>query len=105
MKANAYISRDRLRDLYDITFICNNYWEQLSDTVKLLLRETIRHKGIEQFDYLIHNQADELIDSDKLAENFLEMYDRLGLLADDKEIFKIRNNRVKKRCKRDDLIL
>ena len=30
MKTNAYSSRDKIRDLYDITFICNNYYDSLS---------------------------------------------------------------------------
>ena len=90
MKANAYSSRDRIRDLYDITFICNNYWEQLNDAVKALVRETILHKGIVQFDYLVKNQPDELINMDKLADSFLKMYDRLGLLAEDGELYLIK---------------
>ena len=90
MKANAYSSRDRIRDLYDITFICNNYWEQLNDAVKALVRETILHKGIVQFDYLVKNQPDELVNTDKLADSFLKMYDRLGLLAEDGELYLIK---------------
>ncbi len=90
IKANAYGSRGRIRDLYDITFICNNYWEQLNDAVKALVRETILHKGIVQFDYLVKNQPDELINTDKLADSFLKMYDRLGLLAEDGELYLIK---------------
>ena len=33
MKTHAYSSRDRIRDLYDLTFICNNYWNELSDNI------------------------------------------------------------------------
>lgn len=91
MKVNAYVSRDKIRDLYDLSFICNNYWEQLSVSVKILIREAVSYKGVEQFDYLIKEQKDDLIDSSKLAEDFLRMYDRLGLLTGQKEIQMINN--------------
>lgn len=86
MKANAYSSRDKIRDLYDITFICNNYWEQLSETVKDVVKTSFEFKGIEQFDYLINTQKDELIDNSKLADDFLHLYDKLGLLIDKEEL-------------------
>lgn len=82
MKANAYAGRDKIRDLYDLTFICNQHWDELSSTAQALVRTTVEYKGIEQFDYLIQTQSDELIDTDKLAADFLKMYDRLDLLTD-----------------------
>ncbi len=85
MKMNAYISRDKIRDLYDLSFICNNYWERLSNSTIKSLRDCVSFKGLEQFDYLIKTQSDELINNDKLAEDFLGMYDKLGLLVDDDE--------------------
>jgi predicted nucleotidyltransferase component of viral defense system len=85
MKTGAYAGRDKIRDLYDVTFICNNYYERLSPQTIALLRSAVEHKGIAQFDYVVNNQPDELIDNDKLANDFLKMYDRLGLLFDDGE--------------------
>jgi predicted nucleotidyltransferase component of viral defense system len=85
MKINAYASRDRIRDLYDLTFIYNNYYDALSPQTIALLRGAVEHKGIAQFDYVVKNQPDELIDSDKLAMDFLTMYDQLGLLLDKSE--------------------
>jgi predicted nucleotidyltransferase component of viral defense system len=85
MKANAYVSRDKLRDLYDVAFICNNYYDQLSPQARALLRSAVEYRGVEQFDYITREQSDELIDPDKLAEDFLKMYDRLGLLMDERE--------------------
>lgn len=85
MKVNAYAGRDRLRDLYDAVFIHNNYFEQLSPQVIFSLSNVIEHKGIEQFDYLVRTQGDDLIDSEQLAEEFLKMYSSLGLLMDDHE--------------------
>lgn len=89
MKVNAYSSRDRIRDLYDLTFICNKYWDALPSLVKNLVSYCVEYKGLEQFDYLIKTQSDELIDNDKLASDFLEMYDRLGLLIDAEEPYYI----------------
>jgi predicted nucleotidyltransferase component of viral defense system len=86
MKINAYTGRDRIRDLYDLAFICNRYFDELSPQTVALLRSAIEYKGLEQFDYMINTQSDELINPDKLAEDFLKMYDRLGLLVDKSEI-------------------
>ena len=85
MKVNAYAGRDKIRDLYDVTFICNNYFDRLSPQTISLVRGAVAHKGIAQFDYVVRNQPDELIDSDQLADDFLKMYDRLGLLLDENE--------------------
>jgi predicted nucleotidyltransferase component of viral defense system len=85
MKTNAYAGRDKIRDLYDVTFICNNYFDRLSPQAAALLRSALEHKGIAQFDYVVRNQPDDLIDSDKLAADFLAMHDRLGLLLDENE--------------------
>jgi hypothetical protein len=85
MKINAYTGRDRIRDLYDLAFICNHFFDELSPQTVALLRSAIEYKGLEQFDYLISTQSDVLIDSNKLAEDFLKMYDRLGLLVDESE--------------------
>lgn len=79
MKINAYNSRDKVRDLYDLCFIYKYYNKLLSESEKDQLRDAFGYKGLEQFDYLIHNQKDALIDKDKLANNFLEVYYSLDL--------------------------
>lgn len=81
MKANAYAGRDMIRDLYDLSFICNRYWDVLSDVSKAVVRNAVGHKGIEQFDFVLKYQEDDIIDKDKLESDFLEMYDKLGLLT------------------------
>lgn len=85
MKTNAYVGRDKLRDLFDVCFICNNYHNELSDTVLFNLRNALEYKGLEHFDMIVNQQEDELIDNDKLAEEFLKMYDSLGLLQNEIE--------------------
>ena len=71
-----------------ITFICNNYWEELSDNTIKSIQDCVSYKGIEQFDYLIATQSDPLIDNEKLADDFLTMYDKLGLLMEEETLVK-----------------
>ena len=79
MKANALSSRDRIRDLYDMAFICKNYYGQLSPQVRFVIRNAVEHKGFEYYDYIIAQDTDELIDIAKLGDDFLDMYNNLGL--------------------------
>lgn len=85
MKSSAYQARDKIRDLYDVCFLCNHYWEELSDGAINTLRASVEYKGIEQFDYIVREQSDELIDKEKLADDFLTMYDKLCLLYTEEE--------------------
>ena len=85
MKTNAYAGRDKIRDLYDVTFICNRYFDSLFPQTVALLRGAVEYKGIEQFDFIIKDQQDDLIDSEKLSIDFLNMYDKLGLLYSEDE--------------------
>lgn len=89
MKAAAYGARDKIRDLYDIVFICKEKFSDLSEGTKEILSDAIGAKGLEQFDYLIATQKDPLIDKEKLASDFLEVNDKLGLLysREEKETF------------------
>ena len=83
MKSNAYSGRDKIRDLFDLSFIVNNCFDRLDASTVLLVQSVLQTKGIEQFDYLIQTQADELIDKDKLETEFLKMHEKLGLLVDE----------------------
>lgn len=82
-KAGAYQGRDRLRDLFDVSFLINNYFSELSDDTIDRLIEAFQHKGLEHCDYIIDQQKDPLIDPDKLSEAFLDAYDKIGLLKFD----------------------
>lgn len=79
MKLNAYMGRDKIRDLYDVVFIGLEYWDYLDSSMIFKMQDAFGHKGIEQFDYVIKDQEDELIDNDYLAEEFLILWDKLGL--------------------------
>jgi predicted nucleotidyltransferase component of viral defense system len=79
MKAAAYLSRDKVRDLYDLTFIIDRYFNSLSDTAKASVKRAFEYKDLAQFDYLVKTQHDELVDKDLLETRFLEAFDMLGL--------------------------
>ena len=79
MKLNAFNHRDKIRDLYDIVFIYTNYKNYINNNLLCMLRDAVEYKGLEQFDYLVKTQKDELIDNDALASSFLAMYYNLGL--------------------------
>lgn len=79
MKLMAYGNRDKIRDLYDITFIGLKYLNSLSSISVQMMQNALAYKGIQQFDYLMHTQTDELIDNDVLAVNFLMLWEKLGL--------------------------
>lgn len=85
MKSNAYNARDKIRDLFDLAFIVNNYYSQLSAVTLNIISDALQYKGLEQVDYMIATQSDELINNDELINSFLEMHDKLGLLYDENE--------------------
>lgn len=82
LKCNAYLGRDRIRDLYDLCFIFKNYEDDLSLAVKNQLTEAFGTKGIEQIEYLLETQPDELIDKNRLFDDFFEINEKLGLITD-----------------------
>lgn len=80
MKLVKFNSNENIRDLYDIVFIYNNYKDLLNPYILFILRDAVAFKGLEQFDYLIRSQTDELIDNSKLWKGFLSMYYDLDLV-------------------------
>ncbi len=85
MKAVAYAARSRIRDLYDMLFICNAYFDSLSPETKNLLTDIWSYKGIKEFDHLVKTQSDPLIEKSKLASDFLEAVSKLGIRLEDEE--------------------
>lgn len=81
LKAAAYMGRDAIRDLYDISFICSEYFDKLSNEARRMLQSAFEYKDIEQFDYLVATQDDSLIDKDLLETRFLDSFDKVGLLT------------------------
>ena len=56
------------------------------------MQEALERKGLEQYDILINEQSDPLIDNDKLLEDFLNAWDKIGLNfdKDEKEKYQIK---------------
>ena len=81
LKAAAYSGRDKIRDLYDVAFICTHHFDKLSASAQDALRSALEYKDLEHFDYIVRTQRDELIDPDALETMFLESFDKLGLLS------------------------
>ena len=93
-KADAYNTRDKIRDMFDICFLVNNKEGEISKETLRRIRDALSLKGLEQYDYLnnIEDQKDPYIEKDELAESLLQAFDKLGLLSTEEEIEKIKNN-------------
>lgn len=85
LKAKAYAGRDRLRDLYELTFLCKHHFQELSEETKGVVAAAYKKKGLEQLDYLLRSEDDPSLDKEKLAADFLEVNDMLGLLYSKEE--------------------
>ena len=85
MKTGAYQGRDKIRDLYDICFICDQYFDSLSDSAREQLKDALTYKGFDYFDYVTSTQEDPLIDKNVLAESYLKMFEKLDLLYSKEE--------------------
>lgn len=78
-KTFAFSHRDKIRDLYDITFIYKHYKSLLCYKTLQMLRDVVSHEGLDKFDFIMKYQRDDLIDNNELTEAFLNMYYALGL--------------------------
>jgi len=85
LKKGAYENRMSIRDLYDLVFICNNYWNELSPVVKSCVLESLSRDVLERFDYLIRQEHDEYIDVKKLENNLLELLFSLEIIKENKQ--------------------
>ena len=72
-KSNAFASRDKLRDLFDLVFIYKAYKDKLKEHTLLQLKNVFEYKDIEHVDYLINTNTDNLINTDKLASDYLSI--------------------------------
>lgn len=81
LKCAAYMSRDKIRDLFDISFIADRYYDDLTPDAKDMLAMALEYKDLDQFDYLIRTQPDPLIDPAGLEDRFLRTMDKAGLLG------------------------
>ena len=85
LKAAAYLGRDTIRDLYDVTFLVNEHFDELSQASRSLLPGALANKGLDQFEVVRAENNDDLIDTDQLATHLLEAYERLGIESMEEE--------------------
>ena len=97
LKASAYQGRDTLRDLYDLSFICDRYFSDLSAGTKNQISDALTYKGFDHFDYITSTQSDPLINKEKLAELYLKMFDKLDLLYTKEEVQQVTQKKEHKR--------
>lgn len=90
MKINAYNRHSTIRDLYDIVFILQHYFNEISKESIEYFKNILTYRGLEYFDYLIHTQKDPFIDNDQLTCDFLEIFNQLELI-DNYELEKMAN--------------
>ncbi len=81
LKTAAFQARNKIRDIWDISFIVCNYFEMLSDTIRDSIRTAFIYKGLDYVDYIIDNQSDQLIDSGLLVDKYLEASSILGIIT------------------------
>lgn len=79
MKTDAYSNRDKIRDLYDLSFIINNYYDELSSENIIRFEDTLDRKdGLDQLEYVIRTDiGDNLVNRDELETMFLKMYEKI----------------------------
>lgn len=74
LKSTAYVDRSKLRDLFDVCFIVNNYWQNLSLDVQQKVSDAFIQRTFDNFTYVTKEQSDPLIDEKRLRDDFIEAY-------------------------------
>lgn len=93
LKLNALSGRNKIRDLFDVCFIYNNYSNELSNESIFNLDNTLSNKGLESLFYMIDEQEDPLINKEKLENDLLTVFDNLGTL-DRKTLNEIKKDKL-----------
>ena len=102
-KANTYVVRDRINDVYDLSTICSQHADKLSLRVLELARKAVMSRGLDHFEKIVKDQLHETtLDEGALLERFLEMYEKFELVQTEiekKQIEKIKSEYVaRKKC-------
>ena len=96
-KSSAYTLRDKIRDMYDMGFICERYGKVLTSKTKAGMRKAIIGKGLSHLDYLTRNQPGE-VDAKALTDSFVNMCDKLGLMRETHKSTRLVMNRERHRA-------
>jgi len=79
IKALSYNRDNKLQDILDIIFICENFWKDISDTTKKILHSALEYKNLEHFEYALKTHLHQPIDLNSVRQEIIELYDKLGL--------------------------
>ena len=79
LKCTAFMAREKVRDLYDILHIYDDYKLLLKDTDLSILRESLSNKDAEVVLDILDIQKDPLIDNDKLGVLYIDVCERLDI--------------------------
>lgn len=77
-KASALSARDTTRDIYDVCFIINNYWNTLPDDTKLTLYNALFYKD-ESLVYRHLSNPEKYIDAEDFYSQYVSAMSVLGL--------------------------
>lgn len=78
MKLDAFKSRTKIRDLYDVVFIVLNFWKSLNDQDKLYVIDAFSYRDLSYVSFLLEEQTDDLINKESLTDGVLKMYSLIG---------------------------
>ena len=74
MKLTAGLNRSKIRDLYDICFIYNNYKNELDSKGLFMLENFLNEKGEDYFQYLMKTQGeDAVINTSRFEDLYLKL--------------------------------
>ena len=77
----ALIGASNIRDVYDMIYICLNYWDELSPFNKENIRHLFEFKDANEYmDYVCSTQVDDDIDKMVLRVSFNDMLKKIGLV-------------------------
>lgn len=69
-----YYLRNKLRDLYDVAFIFNNYRSYMDIELFDDLQAAVHEKGLEQLEYLLKYDNNIGVDNEYIEKEFLKMW-------------------------------
>ena len=78
LKLRAFLNRDRIRDVYDVCFIYDKYKNFLSEETRVDYEDAFIFKTPDDIFYMLDDQEDDQIDSNKLFDDYCRIYEELG---------------------------
>jgi predicted nucleotidyltransferase component of viral defense system len=84
LKTLAYTGRAKARDLYDVAFIVNEYFDNLSEQTKQMIYTAFAYnEGMERVDWIIVTDPDPYVAVNKIYDRVIRMFDQLDILDEE----------------------